>query len=662
MNGEGRDATIKLPVGDAKLERFSVDEALSEIFSIEAIVVCEEAGTDFFPHLGAAASIRVLDEGRTVRFFHGLIFEAEYLDETAAGFRHRLVLHPWLHMLGRNRTYAIHQDLSAIDIIRSVFDANGGDVDFTRLQGGYDAREYCVQFRESDLAFVSRLMEEEGVYYFFEHHEDRHVLVLCDGRGSHSPVYERLPFISGRGAVRAYEDRLWIWKERVSTGGEGEVRLRNFDFKQPERARMGEYAEGERLSVETAEVFDYPAAFIEADDGRTRSQMILEAARRQRRLYSGQGDAMAIACGGLIGLDEHPVDRLNQEYLVTRIRYALEGQTYRSGNDSGQAVILLEATPADTPWRAPFQTPHPVARGPETAVVTGPEGEVIFTDEYGRIKVRFHWDRGDTTPDKSTCWIRVSHPSAGSAGLGNIILPRIGQEVIVDFIDGDPDRPIVTGRVYNQRNMQTYALPEHKTRSVWRSQTIGKPGAYSGAEEPPTVEPGYNEIRMEDKGGKEEVWLHAQRDMRSWVRLDEEHKVGRDKVRRVGRDRKTAVRRHEHFTVEDGDETRLVDKGKRSTTIEKDELLVVRKGHMGVTVQTGNYSLKTDKGSVFVEAKQKIELKVGQNSITIDQSGVTIKGMMVKIEAKSSLTAKATMSEVSGSAMTTVKGGVVLIN
>jgi type VI secretion system secreted protein VgrG len=662
MSGDERDATIKLPIGGAALERFTASESLSEPYSIEVLVLCRDIGVDFFPHLGAPASIKVSADGEPVRWFHGLIFEAEFLEETASGFRHRLLLRPWLHMLGRNRTYVIHQDKSVVDILKIVFDGAGGDVDYGRLQGDYAPRDYCVQFRESDLAFVSRLMEDEGIYYFFDHQEDRHVLTLCDGRASHDTAYDSLAFRSSEGAARSYQDRLWRWNERVQTGGEGEVRLRNFDFKRPDQPRKGEFAEGERLGSESAEVFDYPSAFLEPDEGATRGRMILEAARRQRRSYAGQGDALSLACGKLVTVADHPVDRLNQEYLVTRLVYGLEGQSFRSGDGGGEPVVALEATPADTPWRAPFSTPRPVVRGPETAVVTGPDGEVIFTDEYGRIKVRFHWDRGDSAPDKSTCWIRVSHPSAGSGGLGNIILPRIGQEVIVDFLDGDPDRPIVTGRVYNQRHMQTYALPEHKTRSVWRSQTIGKTGSYSGAEEPPKNDPGGNEIRMEDKGGQEEVWVHAQRDMRSWVRLDEDHKVGRDKTRRVGRDRKTAIKRHEALTVEEGDETRVVDKGKRTTTIEKNEDLTVRKGDMSIAVKKGDYSLKTDKGSVTIEAKRKITLKVGSNSIVIDQQGVTIKGMMVKIQAKTTLSAQGMMTDLKGTAMTVIKGGVVLIN
>lgn len=526
-------------------------------------------------------------------------------------------------------------------------------------------------------------MEEEGIYYYFRHEKNRHVLVLANARSSHDKFESpNIPFISPTGGVQSYADRLWSWNERVATGVEGQVKLRNFDFKKPDAPVEGAYAEGERIPTEKAEIYDFPAAFLEGGLGDTRSKMILESARRERRLYIGEGDALALACGQLIHLARHPVERFNQEYIVVGLRYALRSQQYRSGgpDDSPGPQISVEASPASTPWRAPIVTPRPVARGPETAVVTGPSGEVLYTDEYGRVKVRFHWDRSGSPPEKSTCFIRVSHNSAG-AGFGNIILPRLGQEVIVDFLDGDPDRPMITGRVYNAKHMQTYGLPDNKTRSVWRSQTVGDTGSgYDGGEDPPGSEPGKNEIRLEDASGKEEFYVHAQRDGTTWVRRDDNFKAGRDQTFRIGRDRKTNIKNNETTTVEEGDETHSVSKGKRVAKIQQNEELTVVQGDMKTTVSQGNktinvsmgnfdndvamgnYSLKTDMGSIAVEAMQQIQLKVGSNSIKIDQTGVTIDALMVTITAQTMLQAKGLMTDVEGSAMTTLKGGIVMIN
>jgi type VI secretion system secreted protein VgrG len=307
--------------------------------------------------------------------------------------------------------------------------------------------------------------------------------------------------------------------------------------------------------------------------------------------------------------------------------------------------------------------PKPVARGPETAIVSGPAEEVIHTDKYGRVKVRFNWDRSGSQPDKSTCFIRVSHEAAG-AGFGTLYLPRIGQEVIVDFLSGDPDRPLITGRVYNASNMPLTTLPDNKTLSGWRTQTIGQAGAYDGAENPPGSGPGYNLLTMDDKGGSELMDIHAQRDRHEWVRLDDDEKVGRDQTKRVGRDRTTSVKNNETFTLDEGDEKHTVTKGKRTTEIQQnDELTVVQgdvkttvdTGNMTIAVSTGNYSLKTDVGGVTIEATTQIQLKCGPSSIVIDPTGVTIKGMMITVQAQ-------TLGEFDGGAMGVVKGAIVMIN
>ena len=278
---------------------------------------------------------------------------------------------------------------------------------------------------------------------------------------------------------------------------------------------------------------------------------------------------------------------------------------------------------------------------------------MVYVDQWGRVKVRFHWDRSPDQPGKTSCWMRVSHHSAGE-GFGNVDLPRVGQEVIVDFLNGDPDHPIITGRVYNGGRKHTYDLPAQKTRSLWRTQTIGQSGDYSGAEKPPPKNSkGFNEIRLEDKGGSEEIYIHAQREMVRDVMLDDTLTVQRDRKTRVGRDRVTAIKQHETVTVETGDETHEVSKGKRTTTIEKDD---------AATVRSGNYSLKVDKGAVTIEAMQSITLKVGSSTVVIDPSSITLKAMTITGEAQVLHQAKGAMAEVTGSAMTPVKGGIVKIN
>jgi type VI secretion system secreted protein VgrG len=665
-----RQAVISLPIEQAAhLERFEAIERLSELVVIHAEVICEEAEVDFLPHLGESALITMTQEGASHRSFSGLLFEAEFLDEVEAGYRYRLTLRPWLYALSRNLDYIIFQNKTAVQIIEEVFSKrNCSDVDFTKLNGSYPAREYCVQYRESDFTFVSRLMEEEGIYYFFDHRDGKHVMVLCDGRGSHlQSHYETLSYVPHGQVVLA--DRVWRWTERVITGAEGKATLRNYDFERPSTQLEGSYALGDQggggggaassriagisddeaplgraMPAEKAEVYDYPAEFLADPRGATLGEVMIQAAHNQRRSYHGQGDAVWLACGQLVSLDRHPLNRLNQDYLITTVRYRIEAQSYVSGEgDAGAQPVLVEvlATPAAAPWRAPLVTPRPVARGPETAVVTGPSGETIYTDKYGRVKVRFFWDRAPASAD-NTCWIRVSDSSA-DAGFGHVVLPRVGQEVVVDFIDGDPDRPLITGRVYNGAKLQPYGLPDNKTRSVWRSHTID-----GGTDD-------YNEISMEDKSGSEEMKVQAQKDRNTLVKNNDT----------------VIIKNNLSTTVQQGDETRAVQQGKRTTTIQQDEALTVNQGDMKTTismgnkttaVSLGNYSLKTDLGAVTIEAMQSITLKVGGNSVVIDQTGVTIKGIMISAQAQAQLSAQAPIVSISGQGMTTIKGGIVMIN
>ncbi|MEJ0065113.1 MAG: type VI secretion system tip protein TssI/VgrG [Caulobacteraceae bacterium] len=659
-----REAAISLPIPQAAhLERFESVERLSEPFVIEVDVICEEVEVDFLTHLGEGALITVSQEGRPLRTFSGLICEAEFQEEIEAGYRYRLTLRPWLYMLSRNLDSIIFQQKTTVEIIQAVFDKrNCQDVDFTKLQKSYPTRDYCVQYRESDFAFVSRLMEQEGIYYFFDHRDGRHVMVLCDDRGSHpDSSYSDLEYAPS--TPGAADDRVWRWTETVATGTENKATFRDFDFTKPTNKLEGvhtlpaatfsgstETPEDDRRIMGAAtgpagsasppdkpEIYDYPTpGFTENDRGNTLAETAMQAQQAERRFYRGVGDTAVLACGQLLELHKHPLERLNQKYLIAGLTYRIDSMGYVSGGDgtTGEQPLVVEvlATPADVPWRAPRITPWPVARGPETATVVGPDGETIYTDEYGRVKVQFHWDRADPSAD-STCWIRVAFASADN-GFGHIVLPRIGQEVVVDYLSGDPDRPLIVGSVYNGDKKPPYPLTDDKTKSVWRSHTIN-----GGSDD-------YNEISFEDKNGEEVFNVQAQKDRTTLVKHDDT----------------TTIKNNLTTTIQEGDEKREVSQGKRTTTIQQDDDLTVNQGSMSTTVSMGNYSLDTTMGQVSVTAMQSITLTVGANSIKIDQTGVTINGLMITAEAQVQLSASAAMTQISGSAMTLVNGGVVMIN
>ena len=677
-----RQATMSIALGGAKfkLERFEAVERLSQPFEIKVEGFSADE-IDFLPHLGKAASIDVGDLQGHVRYFHGLVIESELIEADIAGSHYRLTLRPWLHLLEHNKNYRIFQDKTVVEIAKAVFaDAGMNDVDY-KLAATYRKRDYCVQYKESDFTFLSRLFEDEGIYYYFRHEQSAHKLVICDGKSGHKTAahYETVPFkpITTDGTV--LPDTLWEWMERVSTAGQAQVSLRSFDFTKPQNPVNGKIEGASQHASDALEVYEYLGDFVEASVGNARSKTRLAAARAMRRAFRGTGDALGLACGGLFTLKDSPIRRYNREYLVVGLRHFVEAEAPRSGHEAQPRRVELEAIPSDTLYRPPLVTPWPSAHGPETATITGPANEVIYVDEHGRVKVRFHWDRSDDNPGKTSCWMRVSHHAAGE-GFGNVDLPRVGQEVIVDFLDGDPDRPIITGRVYNGQRKHTYGLPDNRTRSLWRTQTVGDAGSYDGAEKQPPSGKGFNEIRIEDKGGSEEVYIHAQREMVTDVLLDQKLTVQRDRKTRIGRDRTTNIKHDEKLTVETGDETHEVSKGKRTTTImQNDEKTVkqgdwkttvsqgdvshtVSMGSMSTDVKMGDYSVKTDLGAVTIEAMVSITLKVGTNSVVIDQTGVTIKGMMVTSEAEVINETKGPMVQIEGSAMTTVKGGIVMIN
>ncbi len=652
--GQSREAAISLPIPQAAhLERFEAVERLSEPFVIDVDVICEEVEVDFVTHLGQGALITIFNAGQPLRTFSGLITEAEFQEEVEAGYRYRLILRPWLYLLSRNLDSVIFQQKTAIEIIQAVFDKRScQDVDFSKLQKTYPSRDYCVQYRESDFAFVSRLMEQEGIYYFFDHRDGRHVMVLCDDRSSHDDsAYDDLQYLPMQ--QTAVADRVWRWTETVASGTENKATFRDFDFTKPstqlegthtlaaatfsgstetpeeERraAPAGQAPAGSAQPPDKPEIYDYPTGFTETDRGNTLSETAMMAQQAERRVYRGVGDTLLLACGQLVELHKHPLGRLNQKYLVAGLTYRVDAQNYVSGGDgaAGEQPMVVEvlATPADTPWRAPRTTPWPVARGPETATVVGPDGETIYTDEYGRIKVRFHWDRADPSADQ-TCWMRVAFASADN-GFGHIVLPRIGQEVMVDFISGDPDRPLIVGSLYNGEKKPPYALTDNKTKSVWRSHTID-----GGSDD-------YNEISFEDKSGEEVFNVQAQKDRTTLVKHDDT----------------TTIKNNLSTTIQEGDETREVSQGKRTTTIQGDESL---------TVSTGNYTIDVSAGKMDVTAAISITLTVGQNSVKIDQTGVTITGLMIKSNAQVEIQDSAPMVQISGSAMTQIQGGVIMIN
>lgn len=665
---------------ELELNSFTATERLSEPFILIADITSPKR-VDFLPHLGLGAGVKVDDVEAVRRFFFGRLFEARYLRQSGAGYHYQLTIRPWLSLFDLNLNTRAFQETTAIDVVKKVL--SGQKIRVANQSSADQVRGYCNQYRESDFAFVSRLLEEDGYLYWFEHGETGEEMVVAAAsssaraiKGANEAFFRDVSHTEGRALS------FWEWGERVLPVPnkvslhdthhlwDGAVVGPNLGEKAVEAKGGG--------PAHRSELFDFPGGGggVNAKGEVTKrntslAEARLQAARAEQRRFTGEGDIFALACGAKFTLKEHPNAAWNQEYLIVGTTHSLSDQNYRSGEGGGEMLLSVEATPLSVPWRPALRSAKPVVAGPTTAVVIGPDGEVVNVDETGRVKVRFTWDRRtEGAKDSFGIWIRVSQGWAGG-GYGFEAIPRIGTEVIVDFVDGDPDLPIITGRLHNKTLKPPLGLPGEKTKTTWKSQTVGENGQYPEAEEPPSGV-GFNEIRMEDAGGKEEIFIHAQRDRKDWTRFDAATKVGRDLVDRTGRDRKTEVKRHDTLTVETGDQTHTVKAGSRKTVINKLEDLKVETGDMKTEVsmgnqetkvKMGNVTLKVDLGKIEMEAMQSITLKVGQSSVEINQMGVTIKGMMIKTDAQVMMEHKAgAMGTVNGGAMLTVKGGIVMIN
>lgn len=643
-----RPVAVTTPLGEDVLVfgRMMARERLGRLFQFDLELFGENCEIKLTDVLGQAMVVRLeLPDERGARYFHGYVTDFHYRGTNRLHYGvYHATLRPRLWFLTRTANCRIFQNETVPAIIKKICAKHGVQIaDKPSLSGSYPPWEYCVQYRETDFNFVSRLMEQEGIYYYFKHEKDKHVLVLADDYGDHEKFkgYERVLYPLDV-HDRHKRDHLYELNLQVSHQP-GAYALRDFDFKAPGKELLAKLANPKDHALAQFEIYDYPGEYTEYGHGETYTRIRLEELLAQHERVEAKGNAAGLAVGYLFELTGCPRQDLNREYLIESATHQVESDAYETVAGSSGAGELYQGDyvllDAKQPYRAPRTTPKPVVQGPQTAMVVGPGGEEIYTDQYGRVKVQFHWDREGKKDENSSCWIRVSQVWAGK-GWGAIDIPRIGQEVIVDFLEGDPDQPIITGRVYNGENMPPYALPDNQTQSGIKSHSSKDGGSEN-----------FNEIRFEDKKDEEEVYLHAEKDMNVVVENSATLKVGFKKkdpgsqTIDIYQDRTT--------TIEKGNDKLQLKMGNRDVILDM--------GNHTLAIKMGNQTTKLDLGKSTTEALQSIELKVGQSSIKVDQTGVTIKGMMVKIEGTVQAELKSLMTTVNGDAMLTAKGGIIMI-
>ena len=705
---KNRPISVSTDLGEDKLllEQFTISEGLSRPFHMVLTMLAQPDYTlPFDKLLGQNASVRLDIPNKDPRYFHGVVFRISegmkiHSPETGNNFiRYWAEVLPAFSKLTRNLNSRIFQHLSVPDILAKVL--TGIDINKADIKGTYDPRDYCVQYRETDFQFASRLMEEEGIFYYFKHAEKSHTMYLSDK----TTGFEDLPGgadvvfneYQGLRDKRLHEDRITGWQKSQELRS-GKWRSWDHCFEMPSKNLeatdqiLDSVAVGtitHKLKVggnDSWEIYDYPGGYAERYDGidkggspspsdlskieqdNTRTVKIRMQQEAMPGLgIDGEGNVRRFAPGYKIKLSEH--FNADGSYVLTAVEHSasVAGTYSANQNVSLKYHNRFRCIPDALPFRPVRTIAKPRIYGTQTAVVVGNDASTeIATDKYGRVKVQFFWDRDGKKTLDSSCWIRVAQCWAGKRW-GGFFLPRVKDEVIVAFEEGDPDQPIIVGSVYNDDQLPPYDLPDNKTRSTIKTRSSEK-----------GTTDNFNEIRFEDKKDSEEIFIHAEKDMNREVENNDTLKVGFDKKKNgdqtidiynnrtvtldQGNELFTVKKGNRTVSIDTGNETFTVKKGTRTVTVKGDDTHEVQSGNLSVTVDQGNASYTISQGKCTITAQQSIELVVGQTSIKLTPTGVTIQAQMIKIQAQAMLQAQGAMHKISGSSMVEIQGGMVKIN
>jgi len=574
-------------------------ESLSQLSEYHLDMLSLAEDIDPASLLGQRISIQMELPGDQDRYFTGYVTRFSHMGVHGRYYRYQAHVSPWLWFLTRTADCRIFQDKTVPEIIQEVLkDCPLADYRLD-LTGTYRKRGYCVQYRETDFDFLSRLMEEEGIYYYFQHGERNNTLILADAMSTHIPYpgYEALAYLPQERLLRAEREFIHEWAYHCVVKP-GKVVLDDYDHTRPSvdlRAASTIVRDHEQSD---SEIFDYPGTYYAHGDGEHYAKTRIESLQASHERVKGESNARGIAAGCLFTLTTHPREDQNHEHLIVDASYVMKSAEYESSGLDEMAGPSYEckftAQRTNRAFRPKRSIEKPTVKGPQTGVVVGPAGDEIYTDKYGRVKVQFHWDRYGEHDENSSCWMRVSHPWAGK-NWGMVSIPRIGQEVIVDFLEGDPDRPIITGRVYNAEQMPPYDLPANMTQTGIKSRSTKE--GHGG---------NFNEFRFEDKKGAEQVFIHAERNMDTEVEANDSQWVGANRSIQVDGVHNESIKK---------DMTVMVLEGNQSNTVKTGEQENIVKGDIVVESQSGQYVLT---------AATSITLKVGSSSIVMTPDDITI--------------------------------------
>ena len=645
------------PAIDFSVARMRGEEGISTLFEFQVELLSEDGEITFEDVVGQACVITVMDDIHTEekgaftetvsqeRFFHGIVSHFEIAEEGTRFTTYHAVVVPKIWVLHHRENSRIFQEMGVQDIVTALFDELGmvSEEYQWKCQKTYAPYEYCVQYRETEFNFMSRLLEQEGIFYYFEHNEDGHVIVFHDDSPTLEAIEEDdIPVITQQSGMVSNQHIYAIKHTRSLTPGK--VTLRDYNFTKP-TLNLESNKENADDSKER-ELYQHPGSFLDKARGDFLANVRLKSVNTYKECIRGKSNVNKLIPGFTFFLNDKKTDK---DFLITRVEHvAIQSQAYQEGSSTnvGRYNNRFVGIPIDVPFAPPRVSRIPIVEGTQTAIITGPSGEEIYTDEHGRVKVQFHWDREGVADEKSSCWIRVSQMWAGS-NYGGFMLPRVGQEVIVDFLEGNPDRPIITGRVHHGDNRAPYKLPDKKTISTLKTNSSVGGG-------------GFNELRFDDAKDKEQIFIHAQKNQDVRTLNNYFEYVGNDRHKVVEKNQFVNIKEDANSNIEGDSKNNIT--GELHNTFKSNVIETFKAGHdieisadrkikiggadhlkaqKDISVEAGmNYGIKAGikvdikaGATLNLEAPAGINLKVGGSFVSVTPGGIFIKGPMVMINS-----------------------------
>ncbi|EEW1444146.1 type VI secretion system tip protein VgrG [Escherichia coli] len=583
-----------------ELFTYSIKLKTPDILNLD--YVSPAANLQLKPMVGKDLCVNIELDGGGKRYISGLVTAARVVGHQGRSVVYELRLEPWLKTLTHTSDYKAFQNKNVVNILDEVLDEYPWPVE-KRLVENYPTRAWQVQYGETDFDFIQRLMQEWGIYWWFEHNENSHTLVLADAINVHKACADS-PLVC------YYQKGLKLDKEFIHTitANEslrsGQWVLNDFDFMKPRSLLKSTVANPRETGLAEYEHYEWPGDYFTKSEGEMLTRIRMEEQRSPGSRVQGSGNIRTLMTGFTFTLENYPTAEVNREYLLVQTTLFIQDNAQHSGQEQHFSYSTsFELHPTSEVYRPQRTLSKPHTKGPQSAIVTGPAGQEIWTDKYGRVKVQFGWDRYGKNDENSSCWVRVSYPWAGK-GFGMIQIPRIGQEVLVDFKNGDPDLPIIVGRTYNQDTMPPWGLPGAATQSGFYSHTIG--GGPTNA----------NALRFEDKPGGEEVWLHAEKDQRIEVNNNESHWVGNNRLKVIDKTETAIIGEKRSLTVQ-MDDTSLAGQNK---TIQVVQNLRLAAGD-SIILSCGKTILQMTSDGIFNITCKNFNITATENGKINTQSG-----------------------------------------